>query len=127
MVHGFSKVQKKRISLALAALLFFSQSLAFAYQGKVSSGAEGYTQTICTMYGLDTVFVPVDNPQQDRLSDCLECAVCVIQASMKGLVSGFSPNANAVYMLGDSKIDVDPCVLSSPYLFRLFQSRAPPV
>ncbi|MCP4187233.1 MAG: hypothetical protein GY763_06460 [Gammaproteobacteria bacterium] len=127
MSHCFSKTQKKRISLTLAAILFFSQSLAFAYQGKVSSSAEGYTQTICTMYGLDTIFIPVDNQQKDRLFDCLECAVCLIQANLKGLVTDFTPKVDARYIFDGSKTGTASYAFSSPHLFLLFQSRAPPV
>ncbi len=126
MGHFFSRVQKQRISLTLAALLFFSQSLAFAYQGKASFAVAGYTQTICTMYGLDSVFVPFDSQQKDKIADCLECSVCLIQANLKGLVAGLSPNTDALYILDGRITGQVSYTLSSPYLFLLFQSRAPP-
>ncbi|MCP3690196.1 MAG: hypothetical protein GY784_17465 [Gammaproteobacteria bacterium] len=114
------------MSLTLAALLFLSQSLAFAYQGKASFAVEGYTQTICTMYGLDTVFVPFGSPHKDSVADCLECTICLIQANLKGLAIGFSPNTDALYILDGSITGPASYALSSPYLFLLFQSRAPP-
>ncbi|MDH5353291.1 MAG: hypothetical protein OEY09_02505 [Gammaproteobacteria bacterium] len=78
------------------------------------------------MYGLDTVFVPVGDQQQDRIADCLECAVCLIQANLKGLLGDVTPQAHPGYLFEGRKTGIDSYALSSPHLFLLFQSRAPP-
>lgn len=87
---------------------------------------EGYTQTYCTMYGQETIFVAVGDLQQQSDPECLKCPTCIIQANFNGHPEPISLLVDARYSL-DSRKQIEPIHLAlNLSLFPRFQSRAPP-
>ena len=82
MRRNFTITQNKRIVLFYSAVIFLLQSIAPAFQGVMANSVDGYTDTLCTMYGTVTVFVKLDDEQQQSQTDCYECSVCILQAQL---------------------------------------------
>jgi hypothetical protein len=63
MRRNFTITRSKRSVLFYTALIFLLQCLAPAFQGAMAKSVNGYTDTLCTMYGSVTVFVSLDDTQ----------------------------------------------------------------
>lgn len=84
MRMNFTLNRGKRKVLLFSALIFLLQSVAPAFQGVMARSVDGYTDTICTMYGPKIIFVEMGEKQeQDRL-ECQDCPVCILQANLNG-------------------------------------------
>jgi len=60
---------------------------------------EGYTETFCTMYGQETIYIVLGNNQEQSNSNCPECSVCIIQAKLTGLPGPYSVLTHVQYIL----------------------------
>ena len=127
MRRNFTITENKKIVLFYSAIIFLLQSIAPAFQGVMAQTAAGYTDTLCTMYGPVTVFVPLDDEKQQTRSDCYECTRCILQANL---------NAEAVAQLFLLDVRYFSCAgAGAGPLYRVcrasafapFLSRAPPV
>jgi len=92
----------------------------------MARSVDGYMDTICTMYGSNTIFVTLDDKQEQNKPECQECTVCIIQANLNGqpqppislLEARFVEDAGQLVEL----LYPDP----GPLFFARFLSRAPP-
>ena len=123
---SFTLNRRKRKVLFASALIFLLQSIAPAFQGVMARSVDGYMNTICTMYGSKTIFVTLDDKQEQNKPECHECTVCIIQANLNGqpqplislLEARFVEDAGQLAEL----LYPDP----GPLFFARFLSRAPP-
>ena len=81
---SFTLNKRKRKVLLVSAMIFLLQSVAPAFQGVMARTVNGYTETICTMYGPKTIFVVLDDNQEQNNPECRECSVCIFQANLNG-------------------------------------------
>jgi len=84
MSFTFTLNRRKRRVLLASALIFLLQSIAPAFQGVMARSVDGYMDTICTMYGPKTIFVALEDGQEQSKPDCQECSVCILQANLNG-------------------------------------------
>jgi ferredoxin-like protein FixX len=127
MRRNFTITENRKIVLFYSAVIFLLQSIAPAFQGVMAQTVEGYTDTLCTMYGPVTVFVQLDDEKQQTRSDCYECARCTLQAHLNAAAMAhvFSLDARYRSCVG---AEVGPLYrVSRPSAFSPFLSRAPPV
>jgi len=86
----------------------------------------GYTDTICTMYGPKTVFVVLEEEQQQSNPKCWECEVCIVQANLNGQPESPAPFLEARFVEDSEQLTgLLPSTLNSDF-FPRFLSRAPP-
>lgn len=122
----FSLNKPKRKILFYSALIFLLQSIAPAFQGVMAQTVVGYTDTICTMYGPKTVFVVLDDEQQQSDPKCWECSVCIIQANLNGQPEPPAPLLEARFLEDVGRLAELFYPAPSPKFFPRFLSRAPP-
>jgi len=123
---SFTLNRRKRKVLFASALIFLLQSIAPAFLGVMARSVDGYMDTVCTMYGSKTIFVTLDDKQEQNKPECQECTVCIIQANLNGqpqppislLEVRFVEDAGQLAEL----LYPDP----GPLFFARFLSRAPP-
>jgi len=109
--------KRKRTILLISALAFLLQSIAPAFQGAMAQTAKGYTETICTMYGQETIFIALEDNQEQSNPNCRECPVCIIQANLNGQPEPYTLLIDARYVL-DFRGQIEPLYLASyPLLF----------
>ena len=112
--------------LYFAVLVFLLQSVAPAFQGAMARSTAGYTDIVCTMYGPQKVFVPLEGePGQDPPA-CHECPLCILQA---GTDDEPLPSSTAIGTQNHSDTGIPaapPCPASDPLHYSPFLSRAPP-
>ena len=126
MKLNFAITASRRKLLFYSMLLFLLQSLAPAFQGVMAKSTAGYTDTVCTMYGQITVFVRLDqNQQQDRLK-CHECSVCIIQANLNAQPVVHDLRLDTRYLPGQNSLSRPLPRFTGPALLLNFLSRAPP-
>ena len=126
MRMSFTLNRRKRKVLFASALIFLLQSITPAFQGVMARSVDGYMDTICTMYGPKTIFVALDDKQEQNEPECQKCTVCIIQANLNGqpqppislLEVRFAEDAGQLAEL----LYPDP----GPLFFVRFLSRAPP-
>jgi hypothetical protein len=123
---NFSITETKRSVLFYSALIFLLQSLAPAFQGVMAKSVSGYTDTLCTMYGPVTVFVKLDDGQQQGNPKCHECSVCIIQANLNAQPLAYDLRLDARYLLDRDSPSGPLSRVANPPLFTNFLSRAPP-
>jgi hypothetical protein len=127
MKMSFTSTRRKRAVLLVSTLFFLLQSIVPAFQGAMARTVDGYTETVCTMYGPKTIFIVLDDKQEKRNSRCPECSVCVLQANLNGVPETCTLLIDVRYLL-DSRGENEPLYLASnPLFFPRFLSRAPPV
>jgi len=123
---NFTITQSKRSVLFYTAFLFLLQCLAPAFQGVMAKSVSGYTDTLCTMYGPVSVFVQLEDEQQQDKPQCYECSVCIIQANLNAEPVSHELYFDARYLL-DLRNSAGPLYrLASSTQFSSFLSRAPP-
>lgn len=126
MKLNFSITETRRNVLFYSALIFLLQSLAPAFQGVMAKSVAGYTDTICTMYGQITVFVKLDQGQQQDSPKCHECPVCIIQANLNAQPLAHDLRLETRYLLDHKSLSWANSPVAEPALRINFLSRAPP-
>jgi len=127
MKMSFTPTRRKRVVLLVSTLFFLLQSIVPAFQGAMARTVDGYTETVCTMYGPKTIFVVLDDRQEKRNSKCPECSVCVLQANLNGTPEPSTILIDVRYLL-DSRGEIESLYLApNHFFFPRFLSRAPPV
>ncbi|MDH3763294.1 MAG: hypothetical protein OEU50_20155 [Gammaproteobacteria bacterium] len=126
MRRNFAITQSKRSVLFYSAIIFLLQCLAPAFQGVMAKSVNGYTDTLCTMYGSVTVFVSLDEGEPQERPKCWECTACVFQANLNA-----EPVSHDLRLESRYRLDPDSAVgplyrITNPTLFPSFLSRAPP-
>lgn len=119
--------RKKRAILYTSALLLLLQTIAPAFQGAMASASAGYTDTFCTMYGQITVFVAFEDQQQPEQSECEKCLVCIFQANLNATPEPGPILLESRYLLNESIEREALYLVTTPFRYRPFLSRAPPV
>ena len=126
MKRNFVITRTKRSVWFYSAVIFLLQTLAPTFQGVMAKSVNGYTDTLCTMYGPVTVFIKIEDDEPKDRSACYECSICIIQANL---------NAGPVYqgLQLETRYRLDADVSPGPLfqvpnltLFPNFFSRAPP-
>ncbi len=84
MRRNFTITKNKRAVLVYSAVIFLLQTIAPAFHGVMAKAVDGYTDTLCTLYGPVTVFVPLADESQQSQNECFECPVCILQANLNG-------------------------------------------
>lgn len=123
---NFAITETRRSVLFYSALIFLLQCLAPAFQGVMAKPVAGYTDTLCTMYGPVTVFVKLEDDQQQDNSKCHECSVCIIQANLNAQPVAHDLRLEAGYLLHRNSPTGPLSQVANPPLFTNFLSRAPP-
>jgi len=126
MKLNFAITESRRKLLFYSTLLFLMQSLAPAFQGVMAKSTAGYTDTICTMYGQISVFVRLDQEQQQDSLKCHECSVCIIQANLNAQPVTHDLLLDTRYLPGQNNHSRQPSWFTGPALLLNFLSRAPP-
>ncbi len=128
MKFHLTKNKKKRTILMLGIFSIVFNSLAPYFQTAVASTANGYSETICSSYGLKTVFISFETEQQQKPSDCFECPPCIVQANAGDWIEAdvtFTEPRFVRHQPGQAE-PLYWASLSEPHFFR-FLSRAPPL
>ena len=127
MRRNFTITENKRVVLFYSALIFLLQSIAPAFQGVMANTMDGYTDTLCTMYGPVTVVVQqLDDEQEQARFNCYDCSVCILQAQLnaQAVMHVWSPDARYVPV---TSARAGPLYrVSYPPVYSPFLSRAPP-
>lgn len=126
MSFTFTLNRRKRRVLLASALLFLLQSIAPAFQGVMARSVDGYTDTICTMYGPKVVFVALDDNQEQSKPDCQECSVCILQANLNGQPQPVISLLEARFVEDSGRLAELLYADPRPLFFPPFLSRAPP-
>ena len=126
MRRNFALTGHKKIVLFYSALIFLLQSIAPAFQGVIAKTTDGYTDSLCTMYGPVTVFVPLDDEQKPTRSDCFECSVCILQAQLNAAAVAPVLWRDARYIPVNIARSGPLYQVSNPLAYAPFLSRAPP-
>jgi len=126
MKLNFSITETRRNVLFYSALIFLLQSLAPAFQGVMAKSVAGYTDTLCTMYGQITVFVKLDEGQQQDSPKCHECPVCIIHANLNAQPLAHDLWLDTRYLLDQNSLSRRLSLVAEPALRVNFLSRAPP-
>lgn len=122
-----TSIQTKPTLVLLGTLMFLLQSVAPAFQGAMPGTIQGYTETICTMYGQETVFIAFGDNQEKTDPNCNKCPVCVLQANAGQLIGPYAPLIDTRFVL-HSRAQIESLYLApSPSFYSRFLSRAPPV
>jgi hypothetical protein len=126
MRRNFTITRSKRSVLFYTALIFLLQCLAPAFQGAMAKSVNGYTDTLCTMYGSVTVFVSLDEGEPREQSNCWECTACIFQANLNA-----EPVSHELRLESRYRLDRDSAAgplyrITNPPLYSSFLSRAPP-
>jgi len=88
---------------------------------------EGYTATLCTMYGQETVFIAFEDNQEKTDTSCYKCPACINQAKSSAWMGSYRSLIDTRYVL-DSRVQIEPLYLAPPLAYySRFLSRAPPV
>ncbi|MCP4334652.1 MAG: hypothetical protein GY785_18515 [Gammaproteobacteria bacterium] len=123
---SFTLNQRKRKVLFASALIFLLQSIAPAFQGVMARSVDGYMDTICTMYGPKTIFVSLDDTQEQDKPECYECTVCIIQANLNGQPQPPVSLLEARFVEDSRQLSELLYADPGPLFFVRFLSRAPP-
>jgi len=127
MIVRLASIQGNSRLVLLGALIFLLQSIAPAFQGAMAGTIEGYTETLCTMYGQEAVFIPFTDSQEKTDPSCYKCPVCVLQAKAGDSIGPYVPLVDTQFVL-DPGVQIEPLYLAPPPSFySRFLSRAPPV
>jgi len=127
MIVRLASIQRNPRLVLLSALIFLLQSIAPAFQGAMAGTIEGYTETFCTMYGQETVFIPFTDSQEKTDPSCYTCPVCVLQAKAGDSIGPYILLVDTQFIL-DPGVQIEPLYLAPPPSFySRFLSRAPPV
>ena len=98
MRRNFTITENRKIVLLYCAIIFLLQSIAPAFQGVMAQTVEGYTDTLCSMYGPVTVSVRLDDDKRQPRSDCFECTVCILQARLDAAAGAHVSALDARYL-----------------------------
>ncbi len=112
--------------LFYSAVIFLLQSLAPAFQGVMAKLVDGYTDTLCTMYGPVTVFVKIEDDTSKGQPECYECSVCIIQANLNTEPVCHDLQLETRYRLDPNGSPGPLFQIANLPLFPSFLSRAPP-
>ena len=126
MKLNFAITSTRRKLLFYSTLLFLLQSLVPAFQGVMAKSTAGYTDTICTMYGQITVFVRLDQDQQQDRLKCYDCSVCITQANLNAQPVIHDLLLATRYLRGQNSLSGPLSRVTGPALLLNFLSRAPP-
>lgn len=126
MRRNFTITENKRVVLFYSALIFLLQSIAPAFQGVLAKTVDGYTDTLCTMYGPVTVFVKLDDEQNRSRTECFECSVCILQAQLNAEAMAHVLSLDTRYIPVASARAGPLYQVSNPPVYSPFLSRAPP-
>ncbi len=86
--------RRRRYTLMVGIVTFLFHSLFPYYVTASSADVEGYTTTICSIYGNQTVFVPLGDgsPASDAdPSIYYDCPSCLVHANANGWLETCSP------------------------------------
>ena len=120
-------IQTKPTLVLLGILIFLLQSVAPAFQGAMAGTIQGYTATLCTMYGQETVFIAFEDNQEKTDPSCYKCPACINQAKSSPWTGPYTSLIDTRFVL-DSRVQIEPLYLApSPAYYSCFLSRAPPV
>ncbi|MCP4387972.1 MAG: hypothetical protein GY802_06735 [Gammaproteobacteria bacterium] len=123
---NFRITETKRSVLFYSAIIFLLQCLAPAFQGVMAKSANGYSDTLCTMYGPVTVFVKLEDGEPGDKPNCYECSVCIIQANLNAEPVSHDLQLETRYRLDPNSSSGPLYQIANPPLFPSFLSRAPP-
>ncbi len=116
----------RREVLFVTALVFLLQSILPAFQSVMARSVDGYFDIVCTMSGMQTVFVPLEDSRPQELPVCQECPLCVVPGSFDDSLIP-APRALTTHHRFASGHAIDPVHLTyAPLFYPLFLSRAPP-
>lgn len=122
-----TSIQTKPRLVLLGALIFLLQSVAPAFQGAMAGTVEGYTETFCTMYGQETVFVAFGDSQEKTDPSCYKCPACIFQVNAGNGIESYVALIDARFKL-DHRAQIERLYLTpSPSFYSHFLSRAPPL
>ncbi len=117
----------KRKVLFASVLIFLLQSIAPAFQGVMARSVDGYFDTICTMYGAKTVFVALEQGEEQKKIDCWECSVCILQANLDGQPQPVVSSLEVRFVEDSRRLSELLYPDPEPLFFAAFLSRAPPL
>jgi len=123
---SFTLNRRKRKVLLVSALIFLLQSVAPAFQGVMARSVDGYTDTICTMYGSETIFFALGEKQEQDNPECQKCSVCIIQANLNGQPQSPGSLTEARFVEDTRRLVELLYPEPEPFFFPHFSSRAPP-
>jgi hypothetical protein len=127
MKNYLTSSKRKRSILLLGVFSFVLHALTPYFHPAMAGTTGGYKQTICTVNGSKTIFVALEDNQQQNLPDCFECPSCIVQANANGWLAAQSPFVEPHFILHQSARN-DPFYRAptEPF-FANFLSRAPPL
>jgi len=122
-----TRSKRKQTLLLLGVFSFVFHALTPYFHPAMASTTDGYDQTICTVYGSKTVFVALENNQQQKPPACFECPACIVQANASGWIEADNPFVEPQFMLRQpGRKDQSYQAPTEPF-FPNFLSRAPPL
>lgn len=105
----------------------FHSLVPFIAQTASASTDNGYMTTICTTYGLKTVFVNFDeNQPQENKNRHFDCPHCVIQSNASGWMASYSFTLEPQILPLDKSEIAPTSSIPKTSFSRHFLSRAPP-
>ncbi len=126
MRRNFTITDNKRVVLFYSALIFLLQTIAPAFHGVMADTTDGYTDTLCTMHGPVSVFVQLEDEQNQTRLDCHECSVCILQAQLNAEAMALFSWLDARYITVSSARAGPLYRITLPPDYSPFLSRAPP-
>ncbi len=117
----------KQSFMLLGVFSFVFHAFTPYFPSAMAGATDGYNQTICTVSGLKTVFVPFEDGQRQNPSDCYECPDCIVQANAQDWIETGSPIVVARFIAPQSVRSNLSFRVVADTVFPRFLSRAPPL
>ncbi len=127
MKNLLTRSKAKQVILLLGVFSFVFHAFIPYFHSAMAGAPDGYNQTICTVSGLQTVFVAFEDGQRQNPPDCYECPDCIVQANAEDWIETGNPAVEARVIVHQSVRNDPPFQVVADSVFPRFLSRAPPL